>query len=78
MLMYFSSLQNLFDLEFFMAKLSSDSKTQTFLENSIMSGLSFWELSEEELMQLQDESTLTAPNNEGSFISNLGYKNQLA
>jgi hypothetical protein len=67
----FTALQNLFDLELFQSKLTSNAKTLADLEKSVLSGLPFWEISEEELMAGDsDERT--------GLIADLGYKNQLA
>jgi len=51
--------------------LTSNAKTLADLEKSVLSGLPFWEISEEELMAgNSDERT--------GLIADLGYKNQLA
>jgi len=58
---------NLFDLELFQAKLSSNAKTLADLEKSVLSGSPFWEISEEELMGADESESVS--------ISDLGYKN---
>jgi hypothetical protein len=76
LLKYFNSLQNLFDLEFFQTKMTTSSKTMAEIESKVLSGLSFWEMSEEELMESNKINVVA--NADGSFISNLGYHNDLA
>jgi len=56
-------------LELFQAKLTSNAKTLADLEKSVLSGLPFWEISEEELL---------APQEETHSIDEIGYKNSLA
>jgi hypothetical protein len=46
------------------------------IESKVLSGLSFWEMSEEELMESNKINVVA--NADGSFISNLGYHNDLA
>lgn len=49
MLAYFYNLQNLFDLEFFACKLSSSSATMANVEKSVLTGVPFFEESDETL-----------------------------
>ena len=46
------------------------------IESKVLCGLSFWEMSEEELMESNKINVVA--NADGSFISNLGYQNDLA
>jgi hypothetical protein len=79
LLKYLNSLQNLFDLEFFQTKMTSNAKTMAEIEYKVLSGLSFWEMSEEEIIEANKTEIVTAANTtDGSYISNLGYKNMLA
>ena len=75
-LRYFNSLQNLFDLEFFQTKISSNSQTTSELEKCVQSGLPFWEISEDTL--ILGDNNFASENEDGSLISNLGYKNVLS
>jgi hypothetical protein len=60
--------------------MTTSSKTMAEIENKVLSGLSFWELSEEELIESNKSNNdlLVAPDENGSLTSNLGYKNDLA
>jgi len=40
---YFRNLQNAFDLEYFRNRLNTRANTSTTLEQSVMTGLPFWE-----------------------------------
>ena len=48
-LYYFIQLGNLFDLEYFRSKLAAKAKSIVTLEQSVMSGLHFWESKEPEV-----------------------------
>jgi hypothetical protein len=54
-LMYFHNLQNLFDLEFFQAKLTARAHSITGLEQATQSGLPFWEDGPDDALDGQDE-----------------------
>ena len=56
--------------------MTTSSKTMAEIESKVLSGLSFWEMSEEELMESNKINVVA--NADGSFISNLGYHNDLA
>jgi len=56
--------------------MTTSSKTMAEIESKVLSGLSFWEMSEEELMESNKINVVA--NVDGSFISNLGYHNDLA
>ncbi len=58
--------------------MTTGSKTMAEIENRVLSGLSFWELSEEELIESNKTTDVVANATDGSFISNLGYRNDLA
>jgi len=82
---YLSALQTLFDFSFFQTKIASNAKTVIEVEKNVLSGLPFWEISEEELMM--EVAATPSPSSSdlvekdpdsGSYIANLGYKNQLA
>ena len=81
---YLSALQTLFDFSFFQTKIASNAKTVIEVEKNVLSGLPFWEISEEELMM--EVAATPSPSSDlvekdpdnGSYIANLGYKNQLA
>jgi hypothetical protein len=83
---YLSALQNLFDFSFFQTKIASNAKTVIEVEKNVVSGLPFWEISEEELMMEVAAAATPSPSSDlvekdpdsGSYIANLGYKNQLA
>lgn len=42
-LFYFRQMQNLFDLEYFKNKLATRANSIATLEQSVMSGISFWD-----------------------------------
>lgn len=66
-------------MEFFQSKISSSSTTIADVEMRVFSGLPFWEINEELLMGLVEENAhLVTENMDGSFVSQLGYKNVLA
>jgi hypothetical protein len=47
------------------------------IEYKVLSGLAFWEMSEEEITET-NKTEIVVPYTDSSFVSNLGYKNTLA
>lgn len=52
---YFRNLQNLFDLEFFLAKMPSRSRTIAGLEQYVNSGLPFWDDGDDAIFGDEDD-----------------------
>ena len=79
--MYFRQLQNLFDLEFFFNKLPSRAHSMAGLEQAVMSGVPFWEESEEALFNDEEyqnnESNDPQYSNQTDDITS-SFKNKLA
>lgn len=84
--LYFKSLSNLYDLEVFQNKISSSALTVATLEKNVLSGVPFWEESEDALFEdnspfdLEDDPI--PKNGEGShklsLLQDIGYKNDLS
>jgi hypothetical protein len=49
--MYFKSLTNIYDLDFFMSKLSSSAQTIANVERMVLSHVSFWEEGDDALFE---------------------------
>jgi hypothetical protein len=77
-LRYLCAYQNLYDLEFFQCKISSESFTVADAEQRIFSGLPFWDMNEELLLGLKPDNESLITDENGSFISHFGTNNQLA
>ena len=65
-------------MEFFQTKMTSSAKTMAEVECKVLAGLSFWEMSEEEITEANKADLVAANTADGSFVSHLGYKNTLA
>jgi len=74
-LRYLCAYQNLYDLEFFQCKISSDSTTVADAEQRTFAGLPFWDINEELLLGLKPDSETLMRDEQGSFVSHLGTKN---
>ena len=74
-------MSNLFDLEFFQNKLASNAFTIATIEKHVLSGLPFWDESDDalfdELAQESDQESASTYQPE-SVIKDLGYTNSLS
>lgn len=64
-LYYFRQLGNLFDLEYFRSKLAAKAKSIVTLEQSVMSGLPFWESKDDDEVPIDNEGESEEEENDG-------------